>query len=658
MAGTAYRADIDGLRAIAVAGVVVFHALPHALPGGFAGVDVFFVISGFLIGSIIAKDIAAGRFSFLAFYQRRIRRLLPAMALVLLASVIAGAILLVPSEFSTLTFTLRATILYASNIVFAMRTGYFDQAGAASPLLHTWSLSIEEQFYLLCPLLLWGVHRFRQAALLPVLVFLAVLSCAAGIHGALNYPEKAFFLPHTRMWELLLGVILAHRGFLHCASVMQRQIIGWLGLAAVLLALGSHSGDRTPYPGGYALLPCLGTIMLIEANRYGQSSSGNLLSFRPLVYLGLISYPLYLWHWPILVYLRMFGPDWSAWGPSLVAMLVALLLADLTRRFVEQPFRNTQAAGWKRDYGVLAGISIAFIGLSLISEATKGLPQRFSREIRATLQASDEWRDSQRLACMKMGSTPDLVARIARPHPCQVGRPDAPLDVVLWGDSHAAALQPGLDAALSASGHGGVVLTGGCLAISAGWQRAGASGTECDARHAEILREFAQGPAKTLIIAQRWSALVDGVMPIEREFRRQSADEASAFARTLTQHLQALVASISSNGKRLIIVGTVPEIDFNVPNSIGFRQNLGLSRPDGPDLAHIRTRQARSAHAIEAGLKGTHAQYLDPVPFFCAPDCALIAHGIPLYFDNNHLTAAASNRIQAMFASSFPPTPP
>lgn len=652
MAGPAYRPDIDGLRALAVAGVVVFHAAPQALPGGFAGVDVFFVISGFLIGSIIAKDVEAGRFSFLAFYQRRIRRLLPAMALVLLASVLAGAILLVPSEFSTLTFTLRATILYASNIVFALRTGYFDQAGAASPLLHTWSLSIEEQFYLVCPLLLWGIHRFRPKAVVPVLVLLALLSGAAGIHGALSYPEKAFFLPHTRMWELLLGVILAHRRVLEGATDATRQMIGWLGLAAILLAFASHSGDRTPYPGVHALLPGLGTMMLIEANRYAPTWSGRLLSLRPLVYLGLISYPLYLWHWPILVYLRMFGPEWSALAPSLAAMLVALMLADLTRRFVEQPWRHAPAAGWRRDYAALAIVSIAFIGLSLISEATKGLPQRFSPDVRATLQAGDEWRDSQRLACMKIGSNPDLAAREAASHPCRIGRPGAPVEVVLWGDSHAAALQPGLDAALKAGGRGGIVITGGCTAVSPGSERAG-----CEARRSEILRDFAQGPALTLVVAQRWSALVEGVMPIEREFRRRTPGESAQGAQKLAGGLRDLSAWVGASGKQLVIAGTVPEMDFNVPNSVGFRQNLGLRLPEGPDIGAVRIRQNRSAAAIETGLLGSSARYLDPVPFFCTPACAVTGNGVPLYFDNNHLTIAATEKIRAMFAAPFPPIP-
>ncbi len=650
-AGPGYRPDIDGLRALAVGGVVLFHAFPGALPGGFAGVDVFFVISGFLIGSIILNGVASGTFSFLAFYHRRIVRLLPAFVLVCAATLGVGALMLVPSEFSTLTFTLRAAVLYGSNIVFALRTGYFDQAGASAPLLHTWSLAVEEQFYLLAPVLIWAIHRRRPAALGPALLALALVSFALGVHGAYAYPAQAFFLPHGRFWEVLLGVLIAYYAPLRRASPRLRLYAGMLGLAAILAAFALHSGENSRYPGLPALLPCLGAALLIEANRYESTLPGHWLSLAPLRYLGEISYPLYLWHWPLLVFMRLLGPEWSGPGPAAAAVVICVVLADLTRRFVEHPVWFGSRPGLRASYGALLASSVVFIGISLVSEATKGLPQRFSPEIRAILDAGQEWRSSTRLACMRFGTDPASPARFDAGHPCRIGARDKAPDLVLWGDSHAAAFQPSLDILLQQWDRGGIVISGVCKPVAPTTED-GPTRRACAAGGENALQDFIAGPARVLVIAQRWTSLIDGAMPIEREFRRVSLPELARREGELRTVLNGLVRRIEAAGKRVVILETVPEIEFNVANVLGFRRNLGLADPAEPTLASVLARQKPARDAIRSAIAGTSAGIIDPVPFLCRDRCAIAQNGTPLYFDNNHLTITAEPMIRAALSAS------
>jgi peptidoglycan/LPS O-acetylase OafA/YrhL len=373
-----YRADIDGLRALAVLAVVAFHAFPSLLPGGFVGVDIFFVISGYLISGIILEGLARGRFSFLQFYCRRIRRIFPALIVVLLVCWLIGWTSLLAEEFRQLGSHIVAGAIFVSDFKYWYEAGYFDMAGELKPLLHLWSLAVEEQFYILWPFLLWAVWKLRAS----VLWFVA---CVALASFALNivYVERgtldaAFYSPAARFWELMLGAMLAaalnwQRGH----SPFRCNAISAIGLLAICSALLLIARDAR-FPGWWALLPTVGTVLLIAAP--GAWFNRTILSHPWLVAIGLISYPLYLWHWPLLSFARIFEGQTPTVAVRLAAVAVSVALAWATYRLVERPIRFGKALGGR--FKTAAALSVAMVALAGAGYAARaGVPRSIAPQI-------------------------------------------------------------------------------------------------------------------------------------------------------------------------------------------------------------------------------------------------------------------------------------
>lgn len=343
-----YRPDIDGLRAVAVVCVVAYHAFPQQFGGGFIGVDIFFVISGFLISSILLDQVAEGRLAVADFYGRRIRRIFPALLVVLLASLVFGWRVLFPEEFAGLLRHGAAGAGFVANLALWSESGYFDRGAGTKPLLHLWSLGIEEQFYIAWPLLLWLGWKAR----LPLALVLSVLllaSFALNVAGLLSDRVATFYSPQTRAWELLLGAVLAHQVRTRPAPAgwPPRHALALAGVTLVAFGLWRLGQDKDLlFPGFWALAPTVGTLLLIAA---GEAAWFNrvVLSARPLVWLGLISFPLYLWHWPLLSFAQIVAGRMPSAGMRIVLVAVAVVLAGLTWRLVEQPFRRGPHAGRK-----------------------------------------------------------------------------------------------------------------------------------------------------------------------------------------------------------------------------------------------------------------------------------------------------------------------
>ncbi|MFO0456883.1 MAG: acyltransferase family protein, partial [Alphaproteobacteria bacterium] len=299
-----YRADIDGLRALAVIAVMIFHAFPSSLKGGFVGVDIFFVISGYLISSIILRDLHAGEFSFAGFYARRIRRIFPALALVMFAVLAFGYFALLADEYMQLGKHVGAGAAFLSNVVLWREAGYFDNASETKPLLHLWSLAVEEQFYILWPALLYLCWRWRCSTL-AVLLTVTALSFAANL-ASLRYDlSLAFYSPFTRFWELSAGAVLAYLNVTRPLMLRPnlQNAMSWLGLALILAACFGLRKSLS-FPGFWALLPVVGACLMIAAG--AAAPVNRWLLARPwMVGIGLISYPLYLWHWPLLSLARI-----------------------------------------------------------------------------------------------------------------------------------------------------------------------------------------------------------------------------------------------------------------------------------------------------------------------------------------------------------------
>jgi peptidoglycan/LPS O-acetylase OafA/YrhL len=340
---TPYRADIDGLRAIAVLSVIIFHAFPAFLQGGFVGVDIFFVISGFLITSIILKQAALNTFSLSHFYANRIRRIFPALLLVLLFSLSVGWISLTADEYKQLGLHTAGGALFIDNFIFWRESGYFDNPAATKPLLHLWSLAIEEQFYLVWPLVLLFLSKFgRSFAHFFTILILASLAYSAWIADV--NPTADFFSPLTRAWELLLGGLLAHALLNNFVlSKSQQSIASFAGLLLIVIAL-LLINEASAFPGLWALLPTLGALLLI----WSKDSYVNqkILAHPVLVAIGLMSYPLYLWHWPLLIFARIFEGETPTVFIRALLLLASFILAWATYQLIEKPIRFSKRSTW------------------------------------------------------------------------------------------------------------------------------------------------------------------------------------------------------------------------------------------------------------------------------------------------------------------------
>src|ERR1700674_821671 len=341
-----YRPDIDGLRALAVLPVILFHANLF-FPGGFVGVDVFFVISGYLITQIIERDLQANRFSVLVFYQRRIRRIFPALFVMFAVTILTAYLFMPPLELKDFGQSLLASSAFYSNFFFFRQSGYFAPTSEYAPLLHTWTLSVEEQFYVCWPLFLGVLTKTAKSKWkVPTTVFILLGALLLSAHWVNTHPNAAFYLLPSRAWELALGALLSFPSVSSVLARIPRKIASVASLAGILfLGLAVVTYDNlTPLPGFAALLPCVGAALVIAAGVGGPSAGGRVLSLRPLVWTGLISYSLYLWHWPILVFGRMIANHKLDAAERVSFIVLIFIVAWLSWRFVESPFRNLRVA--------------------------------------------------------------------------------------------------------------------------------------------------------------------------------------------------------------------------------------------------------------------------------------------------------------------------
>ena len=444
-----YRPEIDGLRAVAIILVLLFH-FDLGVTGGFIGVDVFFVISGYLITSLILKEQERGEFRLSQFWARRIRRIYPASFVMVICTLAASYVILFPENYDELAQSAVSQQLMISNMFFWKKTGYFDGASDLKPLLHTWSLSVEEQFYLFYPVLLVSLNRFRRPVALGLLVILTIASFSLSAWGIYWRPVATFFLLPTRAWEMLIGGILCYLP----APLSSRRWVSEMmsmggGSLIVAAALLFNSGMM--FPGASALPPCLGTAFIIMANSDRLSIFGRLLASKPFVAVGLLSYSLYLWHWPVLALARhYFMTSGVGIEHRIAALGVAIVLAALTYFCLERPIRRRALFAETRRLSIASGIgAVAVVVASIVIAARDGIPQRF--DPRALSYAASR---HDRAFWHQM--TPDDLLRGTIP---VFGSAGSPIKCLIMGDSQAMGFVPGLDAACKAHGIAGFQVT-------------------------------------------------------------------------------------------------------------------------------------------------------------------------------------------------------
>jgi peptidoglycan/LPS O-acetylase OafA/YrhL len=523
-----YRPDIDGLRAVAVSLVVCFHAFPEAMPGGFIGVDIFFVISGFLITGIIVRECDLQRFSLRAFYGRRIRRIFPALITVLLAALVLGWLWMLPSAYAQLSSDVFASAAFFSNIALLLQSGYFDIESGKKPLLHLWSLGIEEQFYLFWPLILMLVARMRLGFLAAASV-IGVASFALNVALIGSDPVATFYLPFTRTWELSAGAALACGwGYIGQTSAASnwRAAIGLLLVAAAAAVLDS----RSAFPGWWAVLPVAGSALLLSAP--AAWGCRHLAASTALVRIGLISYPLYLWHWPLLVFFGIikFAPL-TLLDRGLVVGL-SFVLAWLTYRFIEIPFRFGRPA-LLRIVSLCLGMGLVAAAGGVIVEG-RGFDFRLPPEIRQMTDArtdSSKWRVHECLL--------DLSYETSFADSC-VDRNRRPL-VFVWGDSTAGALLPGLRKAQETNDFGIAQFTSSSCVPALNTDVAGVP--NCRAINDKILSIARDLQPDIVLLHSTWDQHLDGVA-------------------------ETVVALKKQTNARIIVLGSVPWWKRGLPNEV------------------------------------------------------------------------------------------
>ena len=635
MAVTNYRPDIDGLRAVAVLAVVLHHLSAPLMPGGYIGVDVFFVISGYLITRIISREMEEGTFTFARFYERRARRIFPALFAVLAVTLIAGYFLLLPSDYSGTLRGALGTLFFASNIVFwrDMAGGYFAATDAGlNPLLHTWSLAVEEQFYVFFPVLLLVCYRYFQRHIILILIGCAVVSLVGAALLVQSKSVAVFFLSPFRAWELLVGSLLALNAVPAIRSRVLREAVAGAGLLAILMACFMYDA-KTTFPGLAALAPVLGAAAIMHAGASGPSFAGRLLQWRPVVYIGLISYSLYLWHWPLIVLVRYFT-GMAPITQYIPALLVAsLVLGSFSYHFIEQPFRRGVRVSRKFVFSSSAVFTSIVAMASVIGLMRGGFETRFSPEVVKLDQAR-----SPQVPFKYCDDKPIGTA-------CNLGRDSGITTILLWGDSHLMSWAPAFNQiyieqnvrAVFASNHSCPPILGVDNAIKA----------VCPAQNLAIKNYLMANPSiKTVVMLGYWNAYFRADGPLTAQPGNPPAKGTDAAKNALASTIQWL----RDNGRQVILIGPVPVYTTDIPLA------LALEKAFGRQFLHStgdyqRTKHASFFEVVEAAKRagGSSFRFLDPIEWLCAEECMVMKNNVPLYRDSHHLSVAGSIHLAKHF---------
>jgi len=620
-----------------VLGVVLYHA-GLGIPGGYVGVDIFFVISGFLITGLIIKDQEKGTFSMLGFWERRARRIFPALAVMVIACLIAGYFLLLPFGYLVLAQSAIAQAVFSSNIQFWRTTGYFNPSAEENPLLHTWSLSVEEQFYLIVPLIIAGLFAWkRKKLLLPSILLGIVTSFSLSVYWLRVDPTGAFYLLPSRAWELGMGSLVALAKPMR--SQILRLLLGLGGLSGILATYWLYD-SRTLFPGLAALPPVLGSAGMIWSGMrcdHGstQSHAHRVLAWGPLVWIGLLSYSLYLWHWPFFAFHRyLFGQN-PASLLSIFYVILAFILSILSLKFVETPFRKRKLCPTRAQIlGFTIAVTILIVSISGLIYLKSGIPQRIPESV----LKYDRVQGNQPFATKDKQDLPSGL-RVQ-----MLGVDAVPAKTLLWGDSHAEVLLGALDSVCKELGVGAISATKGGVPPVFGWsgerkttsehKRSVLSGEEI----CSLLNE--NKSIDQVVLVFRWSYYIPRNPPL-----RIARSPIDGFSDALVM----TVKELQKKGLKVSIMREVPVFKSHVARAVALHEWLGTPLPSLSKTEYLEFQKPYDDLISRMKLEALGVTLLDPSPYllnnykyfeYLAPD------GTLLYRDEHHLSSRGVSRLR------------
>ncbi len=666
-----YRPEIDGLRALAVLPVFLFHLGIYGFSGGFVGVDIFFVISGYLITSIIWNDLEKGTFSFSKFYERRVRRIIPALYLVLAFSWLFTFLFFMDDEFKYFCRSTLSTLLFYSNIQFWNEAGYFDLKSHMKPLLHTWSLSIEEQFYIVFPTLLILLRKFMKKYTVHLLSIFAIGSFAFDVYVLRRDSNSAFYFMHLRAWELLLGCLLALKAFPKIKLKGLSECISFLGLVLIVYSI-VWLDSKSKFPGFNALIPCVGTALIIYCSSFNiQTNVAKFLSNRIFVFVGKISYSLYLWHWPLIVFTKY----WVAGNLSPVHFIsilaIGFLLSFLSWKYLEQPIRM-KSGFFKKMKPLLLGTAIATTCLCIFSViggfVTDSFPSRLPQRVLNYSKGTTDT-NPMREKCHDEGMN-----RVKENDLCELGISSGQQpQFIVWGDSHADALFPAFDLMAKKTGSYGLYASLSSCTPLMGVVKKGQS--KCYEFNNLMIEFIRKNKIKNVVLVANWHPggitlkKPDEKKPNDENEKADDMDELQTVDKKngkrytdneiqiFKDALESTITNVEQVPANAWFLATVPRSKFEVSSVLGRYESFNRDKSKlHIKLSNYKETSKEVAEVIQELKKQHVINVIDPTEAFCSDEtgkCIVEVEGKPLYRDQGHLTTFGSTYVAPALLGQF-----
>ena len=641
-----YRPDIDGLRAVAVLPVLFFH-MGLGCSGGYVGVDIFFVISGYLITSLIIREMLNDEFTLRAFWERRIRRIFPVAALVTIIVITAGVWILLPDTFRSLGKAGIAQVMMVANFYFWQQDGYFAGPSDLEPLLHMWSLAVEEQFYFLFPMLLLFLMKRGQKTTVWVIILISILSLLLSFHGVIYDKGTTFYLLPARAWELALGALVALLPLRSIGAAWGRQLVALAGLALILWPVFAYD-VATPFPGLGAIPPCLGTALLIWVGQSGTTWVGGLLAQRPIVYIGKISFSLYLWHWPLIVYARHLSIYEISLNVRVALLVASLVLAVLSHQFVETPFRRKRIVAKRRQvfklFGCMSGaMVVAFAAVYFLD----GIPQRFRGDTVRFAEIS-----------MEMPDDPDINPDFTEFPKVRPKSEDPVLPVLIWGDSHAGRMISAFRKLCEDNGVNGYYATRGSTPPLLGINFL-PDETSLAPHNDRVLEVIDRDKIRTVIMIGRWEKYVERGR-LSRESPLSDRDATGRPSEDVFRDaVLRTVNALRERDVQVVIMKQVPLQFRSPPSALWMVERFGYDPTKaGVTVAEHKERQ-KFINSVLDSVVQPGVEVIDPLPLLSHDNGhTKVSEGKRiLYMDPNHVSKEGAFLLRPLFKPYFRSSP-